>query len=142
MTFSQKPVEPLNDVFTYTSCQVFVLNQTKDCVSDAHPPMIDAKEAIDRVNFLLLSAKNRSTEQGILVYEKIPEMLGMAHDDAKVREVLTLLNRSLAVIEAHGDFTEDEFRTVLKIRSMLGNDQQSNWTRCPTGYSFRPLRFG
>lgn len=78
--------------------------------------MITKTEIREAVSFLLESARNRDTSQGVLVYTNILEMIDAAHDDKAVCELLGKLNRSLAGIEAHGDFTNEEYERVLLLR--------------------------
>lgn len=82
--------------------------------------MITKSEICEAVLFLLESAKNRDTSQGILVYTGFLDEIDAAQDDQAVRELLVKLNRSLAGIEAHGYFTDDEFKRVLFLRKGEG----------------------
>jgi hypothetical protein len=82
--------------------------------------MITKSEIYQAVSYLLESAKNRDTSQGVLVYTKFLDMIDAAQDDKAVRELLVRLNRSLAGIEAHGDFTDEEFKRVLFLRKGEG----------------------
>jgi hypothetical protein len=74
-------------------------------------------EIHNAVSFLLQSARDRGTTQGVLVYTKILEMIDNSQDEKTMREVLGKLNRSLVGIEAHGDFTDEEFEKVLLLRN-------------------------
>ncbi len=78
--------------------------------------MIDKNDILEAVSFLLRSANERGTSQGLVVYTKIVEMLNDAKDNDTVEEILGKLNRALAGIEAHGDFTDKEFEKVLFLR--------------------------
>jgi hypothetical protein len=79
--------------------------------------MIPKSEIHQAVTFLLNSARNRDTSQGVLVYTKILEMLDAASDEQAVVELLGKLNRSLEGMEAHGHFTEQEFERVILLRN-------------------------
>lgn len=80
--------------------------------------MTSKNEILEAVSFLLQSANERNTSQGVLVYTKIIEMLGDAKDGQEVAEILGKLNRSLSGMEAHGDFTDDECERVLFLRNI------------------------
>ncbi len=78
--------------------------------------MSTQQEIYDAVSFLLESAKDRNTSQGVLVYTKILELLDNSRNGKEVQEILGKLNRSLAGIEAHGWFTDEELKRVLLLR--------------------------
>ncbi len=78
--------------------------------------MSTKQEIYDAVSFLLESAIDRNTSQGVLVYTKIIEQLDNSKNEKEVQEILGRLNRSLAGIEAHGWFTDEEFKRVLLLR--------------------------
>jgi hypothetical protein len=48
---------------------------------------------------------------------KILELIDNSQDEKTMRDVLGKLNRSLVGIEAHGDFTDEEFEKVLLLRN-------------------------
>ncbi|QDT82776.1 hypothetical protein [Gimesia chilikensis] len=75
--------------------------------------MSTQQEIYDAVSFLLESAKDRNTSQGVLVYTKILELLDNSRNEKEVQEILGKLNRSLAGIEAHGWFTDEELKKSL-----------------------------
>ena len=82
--------------------------------------MTSTSEIREAVSFLLESARHRDTSQGILVYTRLLERIDAVQDDKAVRELLGELNRSLAGMEAHGDFTDEEFKRVLLLRKIGG----------------------
>lgn len=79
--------------------------------------MITKTEITDAVSFLLQSAIDRDSSQGVFVYTKVLELVDATSDESSLRDVLGKLNRSLAGIEAHGDFTDKEFERVLFLRN-------------------------
>lgn len=79
--------------------------------------MITKTEITDAVSFLLQSATDRDSSQGVVVYTKVLELVDATSDESSLRGVLGKLNRSLAGIEAHGDFTNKEFERVLFLRN-------------------------
>ncbi|QDU49584.1 hypothetical protein [Gimesia panareensis] len=79
--------------------------------------MLTRHEICEAVSFLLESAEDRGTAQGILVYTTFLEMIESARDGTAVQELLGKLNHNLAGIEAHGDFTPEEYKQVLFLRS-------------------------
>lgn len=68
------------------------------------------------VRDLLASAKNRNTDQGVVVYTNILKMLEEAETPGQVNEIREELNRALTGIEAHGDLTDSEFAIVRRLR--------------------------
>jgi hypothetical protein len=68
------------------------------------------------VRDLLTSARNRGTEQGVLVYTRILEMLENADNESDVAGIRHKLCQALDGIEAHGDFTDTEFIIVQNLR--------------------------
>ncbi|QDV17170.1 hypothetical protein Pan153_18050 [Gimesia panareensis] len=79
--------------------------------------MMTRQEICEAVSFLLESAEDRGTTQGILVYSTFLEKIESARDGEAVQELLGKLNHALAGIEAHGDFTPEEYKQVLFLRS-------------------------
>ena len=80
--------------------------------------MIDSTEINTCVRELLSSAKRRDTTQGVIVYEKVLELLQACEGEDAVKETLSKLNRALAGMEAHGDFTDAEYVLVKKLRAL------------------------
>ena len=72
----------------------------------------------EAVRTLLNSANTRGTQQGVLVYTKVLEMLAAATREEQVNEITQMLNSSLTGIEAHGSFTAEEFVIVRKLREL------------------------
>jgi pectate lyase len=62
------------------------------------------------------SAKARGTEQGVVVYARVLQMLESAETSKDVEDVRIKLNQALMGIEAHGDLTDAEFTIVRKLR--------------------------
>jgi hypothetical protein len=67
---------------------------------------------------LLDSARDRKTAQGVVVFEKVLELLDKSEVEEPTAEVLRKLNRSLIGIEAHGYLTNDEYQRVLALRNL------------------------
>ena len=74
------------------------------------------------VEALLLSAENRGTNQGVLIFNKVLELLEQSNTHDESVEILCKLNKALVGIEAHGDLTDDEFTVVRQLRDI----EQSN----------------
>ncbi len=68
------------------------------------------------VESLLASARDRNTEQGILVLESILQELDSTNSADGLAEIHAGLNRSLAGIEAHGHFTDEEYKLIQSLR--------------------------
>ena len=78
---------------------------------------MDKSKIVSAVQSLLSSAQDRGTDQGVLVYTSVLDLLDRATVDAEIRDILGKLNRSLTGIEAHGHFTDEEFCVVQFLRS-------------------------
>lgn len=61
--------------------------------------MITKTEITDAVSFLLQSAIDRDSSQGVVVYTKVLELVDATSDESSLRDVLGKLNRSFAGIE-------------------------------------------
>ena len=72
---------------------------------------------IEAVQQLLASAQARRTNQGVLVYTRVLQMLELAKDSTEIEEVRSKLNKALVGIEAHGDLTESEFVIIRNLRN-------------------------
>ena len=70
------------------------------------------------IKYLLNSAIERNTNQGIFVYEKVLEQLEGDLPYKDVNECLKMLIQALNGIEAHGFFTKEEADIVTSIRQM------------------------
>ena len=68
------------------------------------------------VRELLTSARNRGTDQGVLVYTNVLQMLEEAEKQGQIDEIQNRLNQALRGIEAHGDLTDVEFAIVRMLR--------------------------
>ena len=77
------------------------------------------KEILKGTGALLASARERDTQQGILVYERVMEKLGALKGENEIRKVLDYLSRSLSGIEAHGYFTHAEWKIVQELHEKI-----------------------
>lgn len=68
--------------------------------------------------FLLDSAKERETEQGIKLYEHYLSLLERIQSKEEFNELLEKICNTLGGIEAHGYFTDEEYECVTEIRAM------------------------
>lgn len=80
--------------------------------------MIEKTELLAQVSKLLKSAQDRSTNQGIKIYEGALKKIGEASTQSEIDDLAKKLNHALSGIEAHGHFTSEEFEVVKGIRSM------------------------
>lgn len=78
---------------------------------------MDKSKIASAVQSLLSLAQDRGTDQGVRVYNGVLKLLDSATTDEEIRVVLEKLNRALIGIEAHGHFTDEEFRVVQFLRS-------------------------
>ena len=101
---------------------------------------MDKPKIVSAVQSLLSSAQDRDTDQGVFVYNKALELLAHASTDDEVRSILGKLNRSLAGIEAHGYFTDDEFRIIQNLRSSGYAQVESEADRLISGKTKLGLR--
>jgi len=67
---------------------------------------------------LLNSAKERDTNQGVAIYNKILELVKEAEKREDIDAILVKFNKALSGIEAHGYFTDDEYSLVIKLREL------------------------
>jgi hypothetical protein len=67
---------------------------------------------------LMESALSRGSEQGILVFRKILELLDQSDSQDETFRVLQQLNNALVGIEAHGYLTPEEFLWVKELREI------------------------
>lgn len=75
--------------------------------------MISKSEIREAVSFLLDSARNRDTSQGVATYSVFLENLSTSENEETWVELLMTLNRSLQGIVAHGYLTDTEYERVL-----------------------------
>lgn len=71
------------------------------------------------INSLLESARNRGTNQGVLVYTNALDRVRDAKTQNELIETTRNLNKAIAAIEAHGYFTKEEFTTVITLRNLI-----------------------
>lgn len=72
----------------------------------------------DKVRFLLLSAKERGTKQGVLVCEKTLTELASGKDEESQIQLLSVFNKAYIGIEAHGHITSEEFIAINTLREL------------------------
>ncbi len=65
--------------------------------------MVNKDQIIGTVGKLLQFARERNTSQGVVVLEKILELLNSADSPVEVADILKKLNGALSGIEAHGE---------------------------------------
>lgn len=80
--------------------------------------MIEKSELLNYVSKLLKSAQDRSTNQGVKIYEGALKKIGETSTQSEIDDLVKKLNHALSGIEAHGHFTSEEFEVVKGIRSM------------------------
>jgi uncharacterized protein YxjI len=81
--------------------------------------MIDKNTLIDLTQKLIDSAKHRNTQQGLKTYEAMIQRVRSTTNEQELAELLELYKHNLAGIEAHGNFTQDEFELVEQIRRII-----------------------
>ncbi len=72
----------------------------------------------EKVRFLLHSAKERSTPQGVLVCEKTLNELASGKDKEYLNQFLLMFNKPCIAIEAYGYTTSEEFITINILREL------------------------
>ena len=80
--------------------------------------MLNKQNLIDNIETLLECAKKRNTTQGIMIYEDFIKKISNSSDD-ELDGINEAINTALSGIEAHGYFTDEEYRVVKYIRDML-----------------------
>lgn len=80
--------------------------------------MIDKDTLVSHTNRLLQLASIRGTNQGVKVYETMLERLRNAATQEEVDDCADRLKHALAGIEAHGHFTQEEFKIVEAVREL------------------------
>lgn len=80
--------------------------------------MIDKNTLLAHVARLLELAKARDTNQGVNVYEGALKKVGETSSQDEVEKFSEKFKPTLAGIEAHGHFTNEEFEVVKAIRAM------------------------
>lgn len=77
------------------------------------------KECVSQLTRNLLnSALFRESEQGVVVFRKMLELLERSTSDVETLDVLEKLNEALVGMEAHGYLTPEEFRWVQELRAI------------------------
>ena len=80
--------------------------------------MIDKDTLLAYIAKLLELAKARDTKQGVKVYEGALKKIGDASSQDEVDDFFEKLKHALIGIEAHGHFTNEEFKVVKAIRAL------------------------
>ena len=70
------------------------------------------------LNDLINFSEGRSDNQGLIVYRNILLRIDQCSDDNELSEVVGLLKKALAGIEAHGHFSNQELVIVDQIRQI------------------------
>ena len=79
--------------------------------------MLSKQSLLESMKKLLACAKNRSTSQGIMVYEHFINKISISND-FELDDIYEAINITLSGIEAHGYFTNEEYGEVKRIREM------------------------
>ena len=74
-----------------------------------------SSEVIDCLLQIITSTKNRDSEQGVKVFNVFIEKLRLGKEAGSL---LTELIRHLSGIEAHGHFTDEEYKSVNRIKEL------------------------
>ena len=77
---------------------------------------MDAGKLKSLLNSLIDFSEGRSDNQGLIVYRNILLRIDQCSNDNELGEVVGLLKRSLAGIEAHGYFSHEELLIVDQIK--------------------------
>lgn len=80
--------------------------------------MIDKNMLVANLARLLELAQARGTSQGVKIYEGALKKIGEAPSQDEVEILAGKVKHALSGIEAHGDFTNEEFEVVKAIRAM------------------------
>ncbi|CCN73219.1 hypothetical protein [Vibrio nigripulchritudo] len=80
--------------------------------------MLKQKEFEKNLQQLKNSAINRNTQQGIKVYDWALDSLSKASSEDEFNNILKKVKNALGGIEAHGEFTDEEFQAVTSIRQI------------------------
>lgn len=80
--------------------------------------MIKRSTLFSHTSRLLQLASIRGTHQGVKVYETMLERLRNATTQEEVDYCADRLKHALVGIEAHGHFTEEEFKIVEAVREL------------------------
>ncbi|MDP7016375.1 MAG: hypothetical protein QGG36_11275 [Pirellulaceae bacterium] len=103
------------------------------------PHMVKA-QLTQSLEFLLQSAKNRQTRQGVEAFEWALQSLDES-SGADAQAILRDVNRILLGLESHGDLTDEEFAQVKILRSLeppMG-DQHEPATAMNKFYDEKPI---
>lgn len=88
-------------------------------LQQGHKAMINKQQLAHQIQALLDSAIHRHTSQGIKVYEEGLKKLNTISSQNELHNLLIRVNKALSGIEAHGYFTDDEFKIVEELRAQV-----------------------
>jgi hypothetical protein len=72
----------------------------------------------EKINFIYQSARQRETEQGILVCKSALEKFSASSTEAATKDILCKFNQDFFGIEAHGHLTQKEFEVIKELKEL------------------------